>query len=82
MYALGLETGTAMARWVDRGWLPAPDDDLAADMYELADDLTHAAGLIQYEISNWAKPGAACRHNLQYWRNLPYLELARGRMAM
>jgi len=78
MYALGLESGTPMARWVDRGWLPAPDDDLAADMYELADDLTTAAGLVQYEISNWAKPGAACRHNLQYWRNLPYLGVGAG----
>ncbi len=78
MYALGLEAGTPMARWVDRGWLPAPDDDLAADMYELADDLTRAAGLMQYEISNWAKPGAACRHNLQYWRNLPYLGVGAG----
>ncbi|MCC7447088.1 MAG: radical SAM family heme chaperone HemW [Anaerolineae bacterium] len=78
MYALGLEAGTPMARWVDRGWLPAPDDDLAADMYELADDLTYTAGLIQYEISNWAKPGAACRHNLQYWRNLPYLGVGAG----
>lgn len=78
MYALGLEAGTSMARWVDRGWLPAPDDDLAADMYDLADELTSAAGLAQYEISNWAKPGAACRHNLQYWRNLPYLGVGAG----
>jgi oxygen-independent coproporphyrinogen III oxidase len=78
MYALGLEDGTPMARWVDRGWLPPPDDDLAADMYELADQMACSAGLAQYEISNWAKPGCACRHNLQYWRNEPYLGVGAG----
>jgi oxygen-independent coproporphyrinogen-3 oxidase len=78
MYALGLETGTSMAKWVERGWLPTPDDDLAADMYELADTLACSAGLQQYEISNWARPGLACRHNLQYWRNEPYLGVGAG----
>jgi oxygen-independent coproporphyrinogen-3 oxidase len=78
MYALGLEAGTPMAKWVERGWLPVPDDDLAADMYDLADALACEAGLSQYEISNWAKPGFACRHNLQYWRNRPYLGLGAG----
>jgi oxygen-independent coproporphyrinogen-3 oxidase len=78
MYALGLEAGTPMARWVESGSLPAPDDDLTADMYELADSLAHTAGLDQYEISNWARPGFACRHNLQYWRNAPYLGIGAG----
>ncbi|MBC6935709.1 MAG: coproporphyrinogen III oxidase family protein [Chloroflexi bacterium] len=78
LYALGLEDGTAMKAWVTRGYLPAPDDDLAADMYELASDLLDGAGYEQYEISNWAKPGYACRHNLQYWRNLPYPGLGPG----
>jgi coproporphyrinogen III oxidase, anaerobic (EC 1.3.99.22) len=44
-----------MYKWVNRGHLPAPDDDLAADMYELATDLLAEAGYIQYEISNWSK---------------------------
>lgn len=78
LYALGLEEGTPMYDWVNRGRLPAPDDDLAADMYELATDLLTEAGYIQYEISNWSKPGYQCRHNLQYWRNLPYLGLGPG----
>jgi oxygen-independent coproporphyrinogen-3 oxidase len=78
LYALGLEAGTPLAKWVERGWLPAPDDDLAADMYDLADSLVCQAGLSQYEISNWARPGFACRHNLQYWRNQPYLGLGAG----
>ncbi|NLX11614.1 MAG: radical SAM family heme chaperone HemW [Chloroflexi bacterium] len=78
MYSLGLEDGTPMQRWVERGHLPAPDSDLAADMYEWADERLARAGFEQYEISNWARPGLACRHNLHYWRSLPYLGLGAG----
>ena len=78
LYALGLEEGTPMRDWVMQGRLPAPDEDLAADMYDLATDVLADEGFEQYEISNWAKPGHACRHNLQYWRNLPYLGLGPG----
>lgn len=78
LYALGLEEGTPMYDWVALGRLPEPDDDLTADMYELATDLLGTAGFEQYEISNWSKPGRACRHNLQYWRNLPYIGLGPG----
>lgn len=78
MYALGLEDGTPMKHLVERGRLPVPDDDLAADMYDLATDRLLDAGYMQYEISNWAKPGRICRHNLQYWRNSPYLGLGPG----
>ena len=78
LYALGLEEGTPMHAWVDRGRLPAPDDDLAADMYELASDILGGAGYVQYEISNWAKPGYECRHNLQYWVNEPYIGVGPG----
>ncbi|MCB9454902.1 MAG: radical SAM family heme chaperone HemW [Anaerolineaceae bacterium] len=72
LYALGVEEGTPLERWIARGELPEPDDDLAADMYDLATDILGQGGFEQYEISNWAKPGYECRHNLQYWRNLPY----------
>ena len=72
LYALGLEDGTPLKTWVETGKFPAPDDDLAADMYDMATDMLGGAGLEQYEISNWAKPGLECQHNLQYWRNLPY----------
>jgi oxygen-independent coproporphyrinogen-3 oxidase len=47
-------------------------------MYLMASDLLSAAGYAQYEISNWARPGFECRHNLQYWRNLPYIGLGPG----
>lgn len=67
-YSLIVEDGTAMARKVSRGELPAPDDDVAAERYELIDDLLTAAGLRWYEVSNWARtPAAECRHNLGYW---------------
>jgi oxygen-independent coproporphyrinogen-3 oxidase len=67
-YALIVEDGTALARRVARGELPAPDDDVAAARYELLDDRLTAAGLCWYEVSNWAtSPGARCRHNLGYW---------------
>jgi oxygen-independent coproporphyrinogen-3 oxidase len=67
-YALIVEDGTALARRVARGELPAPDDDVAAARYELLDDALSAAGLGWYEVSNWASSdGARCRHNLGYW---------------
>lgn len=78
LYALGLEAGTAMKAWVDTGRVPAPDDDLAADMYEFASEILASEGFEQYEISNWAQPGRECRHNLQYWLNLPYVGLGPG----
>ena len=63
---------------VETGHLATPDDDLAADMYELASERLGAAGYAQYEISNWARSGYASRHNLQYWLNLPYLGFGPG----
>jgi putative oxygen-independent coproporphyrinogen III oxidase len=67
-YALIVEDGTALARRVARGELPAPDDDVAAARYEIIDDRLSGAGLTWYEVSNWAATtDAECRHNLGYW---------------
>jgi putative oxygen-independent coproporphyrinogen III oxidase len=67
-YALIVEDGTALARRVARGEVPAPDDDVAAGRYELIDDVLSGAGMGWYEVSNWASSDAArCRHNLGYW---------------
>lgn len=78
LYALTLEHGTPLAAWVARGLVSPPDEDLAATMYEWAGGRLSQAGYRQYEISNWAQEGYACRHNLQYWRNEPYLGLGAG----
>jgi putative oxygen-independent coproporphyrinogen III oxidase len=67
-YALIVEEGTALARRIARGELPAPDDDVLAADYELVDDTLTAAGFDWYEVSNWAtSPSARCRHNMGYW---------------
>ncbi|VAZ98022.1 Oxygen-independent coproporphyrinogen-III oxidase-like protein [Mycobacterium pseudokansasii] len=66
-YALVVEEGTALARRVRRGELTVPDDDVLARRYGLADVALSAAGLSWYEVSNWARPGGECRHNLGYW---------------
>ena len=84
LYALKVEEGTGLDRQIKRGKYPAPDDDLAADMYELAEEMLGAAGYAQYEISNWARVGTRhvsprqSRHNLTYWRNEPYLGFGAG----
>ncbi|WP_237559559.1 radical SAM family heme chaperone HemW [Corynebacterium neomassiliense] len=67
-YSLIVEDGTAMARKVRRGQLPAPDEDTYADRYEMVDAALRDAGMHWYEVSNWARPGGECRHNLVYWR--------------
>ena len=68
-YALIVEDGTKLARQIRKGEVATPDDDLQADMYELADELLKNAGYEWYEVSNWARsPGQESRHNLSYWQ--------------
>ncbi|HKI54870.1 MAG TPA: hypothetical protein VJ987_12155, partial [Anaerolineales bacterium] len=75
---LTLEHGTPFGRWSTKGLLPLPDPDLAADMYEWLSETLEENGYANYEISNWAKPNHECKHNLQYWRGLPYLAFGAG----
>jgi putative oxygen-independent coproporphyrinogen III oxidase len=68
-YALIVEQGTKLARQIKSGEVAEPDDDLEADMYELADELLAAAGYSWYEVSNWAANDSfVSRHNLAYWQ--------------
>ena len=83
LYALTLEPGTRLYDWAARGLVNWPDDDLAADMVVWAMQRLEEAGFRQYEISNWARAAAdgslmMSRHNLQYWRNQPYLGFGAG----
>ncbi len=70
-YALTVEAGTPLAADPAR----QPDDDVQADEYELATTRLDAAGYRWYEISNWARPGQECRHNLLYWSGGEYLAI-------
>jgi oxygen-independent coproporphyrinogen-3 oxidase len=80
-YALTIEPATPLGRQVARGDTPAPDPDLQADMFEAACRLLGAAGYGHYEVSNWARPGYECRHNLGYWERRPYVGLGAGAHA-
>jgi len=68
-YALTVEAGTPLADDPARH----PDDDRQADAYLMAEEFLTAAGFVNYEISNWARPGQECRHNLLYWSQCDYL---------
>ncbi len=78
LYGLVVEEGTPLARQVARGKVSPPDDDLMADMYELAHEVISTSGLVRYEVSNWALPGHEARHNLVYWNNQPYIGAGAG----
>jgi oxygen-independent coproporphyrinogen-3 oxidase len=78
LYALTLEEGTPLTRDVGRGRTEGPDLDLQADMFEWSRERMAGAGYHQYEVSNWARDGRECRHNLIYWRNGDWLGLGAG----
>ncbi len=73
LYPLTLEGDEPICVAIERGELSSLNPDLAAEHYELAEDLLAAHGYGHYEISNWAKQGYECRHNLVYWQGLPYI---------
>ena len=78
LYALTVEEGTPLARDIGRGRSPGPDLDLQADMFEWNRDRLAEAGFRHYEVSNYARPGRECRHNLVYWHNGDWLGLGAG----
>ncbi|HPC05493.1 MAG TPA: radical SAM family heme chaperone HemW [Anaerolineaceae bacterium] len=82
LYALTIEEGTPLHRQVEAGKVIPLDDDISADMYQLAEEMLTSGGCNHYEVSNWAakRDGKvqSCIHNLQYWLNLPYLGIGAG----
>jgi oxygen-independent coproporphyrinogen-3 oxidase len=84
VYQLTIEAGTAFAAAALRGDWQLPDDAIGGDLFEATQEILGAAGLPAYEISNHARPGAECRHNLAYWRYADYVGIgpgAHGRMT-
>ena len=78
-YALIIEDGTKLARQIKRGEVAAPDDDLQADMYEIADRTLGDAGYDWYEVSNWSRtPEHRSRHNLSYWQGADWWGVGPG----
>lgn len=72
-YSLGFEAGTVFEAWRRAGRIEAVEEELDRTMYEWAVERLERAGLRQYEISNFARPGRECGHNLGYWANRPYV---------
>jgi putative oxygen-independent coproporphyrinogen III oxidase len=77
-YALTVEAGTPLATMVATGRAPDVDPDVQAARYEAAEVALANAGYMRYEVSNWARPGHECRHNLLYWSGGDYLGLGAG----
>ncbi|MDR3439645.1 radical SAM family heme chaperone HemW [Telmatospirillum sp.] len=78
LYQLTIEAGTAFHTAYARGDFILPDEDTAAGLFELTQEITAAHGLPAYEISNHARPGAECRHNLLYWQGDDYVGIGPG----
>lgn len=81
LYALSLEPGTRITRLVESGQLSLPDEDTLAAFEDLLPSLMAAAGMQQYEISNWCRPGSHCRHNLACWQGMDYLGVGCGAVS-
>ena len=78
LYMLDLEEGSTLSVQVGRGRATLPEDALVADLYTEAIERLAAGGLRQYEISNFARPGEECRHNIRYWTRSEYLGFGLG----
>lgn len=78
LYQLTLEPGTLFAKYNQQGKLHLPDEILSSEMLLATEALTHHYGMKNYEISNYAKPGAESRHNLAYWRYQDYIGIGPG----
>jgi oxygen-independent coproporphyrinogen-3 oxidase len=81
-YELTVERSTRLGQEVSRGLVRMPDADSQLEQYWAATDRLEQAGFIHYEISNWARPGQECRHNLAGWNYRPYLGCGAGAHSM
>ena len=81
LYELSVEEGTPFAALQEAGKLVLPEDDELALMEEAAQEMLAGSDLVRYEISNYARPGRECRHNINYWQNGSYLGLGAGAVS-
>ena len=82
IYALIIEEGTTFGDLYDQGKIQEVPEELDRQMYHYAQSYLQKQGYKQYEISNWAKPGYACKHNMVYWQCEPYIGLGLGAHSM
>jgi oxygen-independent coproporphyrinogen-3 oxidase len=80
-YELTPEPGTRLGADVAAGRTLLPEEGEQAEQYAAAEELLAAAGMRRYEVSNWSRPGRECRHNLAYWRGVPYAAAGAGAHA-
>jgi oxygen-independent coproporphyrinogen-3 oxidase len=80
-YNLTYEEDTRFKRWLDQGRLAKAPEDLELALFQRAKDLCGEAGMVGYEVSNYALPGRHCAHNINYWRNGPYVGLGPGAVS-
>ncbi len=81
VYLLQLDEQTPLARDIRSGYFQLSSEDREAEMYDLAVKMIEEAGLVQYELSNFARPGQECRHNLGYWRAREYVGIGAGAVS-
>lgn len=81
LYQLTVEEGTPLEKMIACGSVQLPDEDVIAEMDEITATLPESKGLLQYEISNYAREGFQCRHNVNYWENGEYYALGAGAVA-
>lgn len=86
-YSLILEEGTLFWKWYEKtdhpkDHPPLPDEETERQMYEQTKEILHRYGYERYEISNYAKKGKECRHNIGYWRRIPYLGFGVGAASL
>ena len=80
-YCLTVERGTPLARQIRTGSVPRPDEESQLDMLKKTINFLDNNGYKHYEISNFAKKGYRCRHNVNYWKNLPYVGIGAGAVS-
>lgn len=77
-YALIVESGTKLAQRIKSGELQMPPEDETAEKYSFVDQACESAGMYWYELSNWARPGSECRHNIAYWNGSSWWGIGPG----